>query len=211
MPNDSTYLSKNLTRLLKLRNLSAVSIAANLSLTSMTIRRILSGETSDPSIGSIKVIADFLDVSIDALLEEQKTEACLSKIKTGFIPRLDWETLKTIPLESIDLSSWQDWEPLIVDGRYDNTHAFVLQSLPSMQPRFPLGTLFVIHPNLVPQDGDMVLIKLLESGDHTLRELIIDPPHWRLKLLTTSTETIAFDAQTQSVVGTVGTTLHHRR
>jgi len=49
-----------------------------------------------------------------------------------------------------------------------------------MEPRFPKGSILFIDPELIPEDGDMVVVLYPNTQETTLRELSIDGP---LKLL----------------------------
>jgi transcriptional regulator with XRE-family HTH domain len=64
----------------------------------MTIRRLLSGETTDPRISTLKLIADYFGVSIDSLIEKGNLAASsnFGKARPLFVPKLNWGSLPTL-------------------------------------------------------------------------------------------------------------------
>lgn len=68
-------IAKNLSELLKKHCLKTNQLAHHLGLPTMTIRRLLSGETGDPRISTLKCIADYFDVAVDVLIADRTSEA----------------------------------------------------------------------------------------------------------------------------------------
>lgn len=191
-------LAKKLAALLKLKNVSASQIAHTLGLPLMTIRRLVSGETTDPRISTIKMLANYFKVPIDQLMDG-KVEDILeikqsSIIKPHFVPIFNWSTIETSPsVKAIDISRWTSWQPLSVsDNEPIGKYTFALESRPSMYPRFPNGTIFIFDPELIPRDGDLVLVKIRDTNELTLRELKIDPPEWQLQGIVPGTKTLPY-------------------
>lgn len=207
-------ISKNLKILLKSHGVSEAEIARALDTSVMTIRRIISGETEDPRISTLKLIAGYFNVSIDSLLNdnEERSINVMTKTKPQFIPILDWKIIAAnASIKDINFSEWKEWYPIISEQNYIDDLTFALESRPSMQPRFPLGTLFIINPSEKPMDGDIILIKMKQEQDLSLRELIIDPPKWQLHPTVTGSETLFFDEKKHGIVGVVVLTLLHKR
>ena len=212
---DALCIAKNLRLLMKSKNVSESEIARTLNTSVMTIRRVISGETEDPRISTLKLIADYFNVSIDSILENetQNPSALMEKKSPRFIPILNWDILKKIEsINKINYSEWDQWYPIIAKGDFkvgDNT--FALESRPSMQPRFPHGTLFIITPNESPIDGDLILIRMLYDGELSLRELAIDSPKWQLQPIISGSDMLFYDKKQHDIVGVVVLTLLHNR
>lgn len=207
-------LAKNLRSLLNARNISENEIAQSLDIPVMTIRRIVSGETADPRISTLKLIADYFDVSIDALMgNNEKSINLMTKKMPQFVPILDWEIAGNInSTKEINLINWKQWQPIVFgDNASLSENSFALESRPSMQPRFPKGTLFIIDPNETATDGDIVLIKIKNSKDLSLRELIIDPPRWQLQSIVTGSEVLFYDSSLHNIMGVVVLNMLHTR
>lgn len=208
-------LAKNLRMLLEEHRVTESEIAQTLNIPVMTVRRLVSGETADPRISTLKLMADYFKVSIDALIQDSasKSIACMGKAAPQFVPVLDWIKIKSIEsTKDINLKTWKEWHPIVFGDQFllgDN--AFALESRPSMQPRFPIGTLFVIDPNETPRDGDIALIKLNTDGNISLRELIIDSPRWQLYPIVTGSETLFYDESQHEIMGIVVLTILQTR
>lgn len=213
---DLQKLAENLRALLKSRNLNANQLAQILGIPMMTIRRLLSGETSDPRISTLKLVADYFDISVDSLIEgnDHTVIKFLEKTKPHWVPTLDWDTVKKITtINDLDLSKWKQWQSVNLGERdIISKNAFALESRPSMYPRFPQGTIFIIDPDVIPTDGDIVLIKLKENNELTLRELTIDPPEWKLHPIVSGSSTLQFSKKEHEIAGVnLLTILYNRR
>jgi transcriptional regulator with XRE-family HTH domain len=207
-------LAKNLLLLLKRRNLSENDLAKALNIPTITIKRLTSGEITNPKIDTLILIANHLNVSIDALVEktDEATLGLLRK-KPRFIPILDWSTAASIEsIKKLDLQTWAEWQPIALDEYHEISKlAFALQSKPSMNPTFPTGTVFIIDPDTKPTDGDMVLVKIKDDNELSLRKLVIDPPEWKLISTIPGLQSISYSKQKHVIIGVVELTLLHRK
>lgn len=209
-------LANNLTMLIKKKNLSEGEIATALNIPVMTIRRLTSGETTDPHISTLKQIADYFEVSIDSLIggiDSTPIELMHKKNMPCFVPVLDWAKMSQITsLKDIDLSTWKEWQPVILGEQHTlSEDAFALESKPSMRPRFPTGTLFIIDPNETPMDGDLVLIKIKNDDNLSIREISIDPPKWQLLPTIPGSETLFYSPKEHAIIGPVLLTMLYSR
>ena len=203
--NGQKIIAENLSILLKKNNLSASQLAHLIDLPMMTIRRLLSGETEDPRISTLKMIADHFEVPIDLLINTNPNNQLIStkKTKSHLIPKINWETLSSlITSDDFHYNNWNNWQSISLNNDdFIGPKAFALESRPSMYPRFPKGTIFIIDPSTLPADGDIVLIKIKNNSEFTLRELIIDPPDWRLSPLISDSNTIILSTDEHEIIG----------
>lgn len=209
-------LAENLRTLLDSRNLNPNQLGQVLGIPTMTIRRILSGETTDPRISTVKTISDFFNISVDKMIDEDATtlfSKSLDVSKPVFVPILDWKSAgESNSNVNMDLTNWKEWQPLsLAEGDTIGRKAFALESRPTMYPRFPQGSILIIDPDLVPKDGDIVLIKLKKDNELTLRELKIDPPQWQLHSLVLDSNDLIFDENEHVIVGVNLLTLLYNR
>jgi len=208
-------LAENLQILLTENNVTETQIAQSLNVPVMTIRRIVSGETSDPRISTLNLIASYFNVSIDALIQNNsiKTLARMQKNIPKFVPIFDWSTVtNAASISAIDISAWNDWYPIILGCDLSlGPDAFAIESRPSMQPRFPIGTIFIIDPNEQPRDGDIAIIKMKSNNELSLREVIIDSPRWQLLPIITGSDMLFYDNNQHHIIGIVVLTLFQSR
>ncbi len=199
-------LAKNLVSLLKKNHVTASQLAHALELPLITIRRLLSGETEDPRISTLKSITDYFNVSIDFIVHDNPHAATMleQRIKSYRVPKRSWSDLTH--LDTLIFTNEQAWESIFISQDV-SASAFALESKPSMYLRFPRGTIFVIDPEITPKDGDIVLVHFKENNDYTLKELMIDPPEMRLNPLVADFNPTAFQAEHHTILGVVVVTL----
>jgi transcriptional regulator with XRE-family HTH domain len=208
-------LANNIQILLKEHGVTENEVAQSINIPVMTIRRLASGETTDPRISTLRLIAGYFGISVDALVENgaPRSLTLTGKAVPYFIPVLEWKKAETInSIKEIDLKLWGEWYPIALFDQYTlSNEAFALESRPSMQPRFPIGTLFVIEPDASPTDGDIVLVRMKVDGSLSLRELVIDSPSWQLQPIIAGSETLFYNADQHIIAGIVVLTLLHTR
>lgn len=209
------HLADNILHLMEKKGVSNSDVARALGLPYNTIKRITSGEITDPKVSTLSLIADFLDTSVDKLLTKNSEHDFYSSGQRApaLVPILTWKDLETPNLiRNINTSNWTDWQPVVLADNYQlSKDSFALESRKSMQPRFPQGTVLIIDPTEKPIDGDTVLIKILETNELTFRELAIDPPMWQLLSINNNHEPIIYDANKYQIKGVVILTILHSR
>lgn len=67
--NIALHLPNNILRLMMKKRMSDSDLARAVRLPYNTIKRLTTGETTDPKISTLFLIADFFEVGIDALLK----------------------------------------------------------------------------------------------------------------------------------------------
>ncbi|PJD94266.1 MAG: peptidase S24 [Legionella sp.] len=202
--SNDMYLSKNLLILMRQKGMNSNQLAHALDMPLMTLSRLLSGKTQDPRISTLKIIADYFKTPIDVLIKEEinpKNSAIFNGNKTYTLPKLTWENLPLLNTD-FDFSQWNDWQSVSVsDNDIIDKKSFALESRRSMYPRFPQDTVFIIVPDLLPMDGDIILIRFKENNEYTLREILIDPPEKRLLPLIEGSKPILFNENAHEIMG----------
>ena len=171
-------LLANLQKLMKKTALNEADLSRQTGIPQATLHKILSGKTEDPRASTLKILSDFFDVSIDTLMFGN-TKTIRPTIKTSAIaaqsiPLLSWkECINAEQLtQNLNAKNWNKWTV----SDFFSTEGYALASKPSMEPRFPKGTLLFIDPTASVQDGDFVVVLYPTTEEATLRELSIDGP-----------------------------------
>lgn len=202
---DQKSIASNLASLLAKEKITPAQLAFNLNIPVMTIRRLLSGETEDPRISTLKIIAEYFNISVDALIENDPDNLLVSgkSSRSYIIPKITWENLRNInSFEREKFKAWNNFQSVsLSDNNTLSNKSFALESRPSMYPRFPRGSSFIIDPEVIPEDGDIVLIKIKSSNDFTLRELLIDPPDWKLLPLISDSKVLIYSKDDHEILG----------
>ena len=211
----SESLSKNISFLMEENNISESELARSLNLPYNTIHRLLSGYTTDPRISTLMLIASYFNVSLDALFNEKKhtkNDLQMQK-KVKAVPVVTWEQLSDpVFLNSCTSQSIIQWLPVsIVTTDEISKKAYAVESRPSMQPRFPIGTFFIVEPYYKPMDGDLVLVKIKQNNAVSLRELVLDPPSIQLLPIIENSEVINYKEADHELIGVIVLSMHHFR
>src|SRR3990167_4059426 len=91
---DGAIIAENIKKLMDARNLSELHLARDLGLSVMTVRRVISGETGDPRISTLSLIADYFQVSVDFLRQSYAMPFTIMKYNTpSFLPIFDCSNL----------------------------------------------------------------------------------------------------------------------
>jgi transcriptional regulator with XRE-family HTH domain len=211
--SSTANLANNVLHLMEKNNVSDSKLARALELPYNTIKRITSGETTDPKISTLTLIADFFGIGIDKLLgNETYTSQALYK-KPSMVPVLSWKDLESPDsLKNINYGSWGNWQPVALSSSQKlGSNAYALKSKKSMEPRFPTGTTFIIDPDENSEDGDIVLIQIIETGEISLRELEIDPPSRQLCSINGSSPPIQLINAQHKIIGVSVLTIFNSR
>lgn len=85
----SQNLASNLTRLLMQHKLSIDKLATALNIPSMTIRRLVSGQTLDPRVSTLRLIATYFNVSVDSLVGDYFDNVVLDAVTKSSVDELN--------------------------------------------------------------------------------------------------------------------------
>lgn len=212
---DPASIAKNLSTLMSKSSISESELAKALNVPYNTIHRLINGSTLDPRVSTLKIIADYFKVSLDRIINDENalTENTRPSPYSFSVPIFTWEDISTpYFFDNIDLNKWINWQPIPASYLIEqNEKIYGIESKPSMQPRFPLGTLLIINQDTTPIDSDLVLIHFKKDNAASLRELVIDPPIKYLISTVTGSPTINFDETLHSFIGVVVLTIFHTR
>jgi len=213
METNEHILAYNINLLIKLRKLSITQTANDLNLPIMTVRRLISGETANPHLSTLKTIAEYFDISIDQLVSSQNIlQAEDWHTKSRLVPILSWQEVRSVTtIQDLNLKDWKNWQSVPADKEKDMNNAFALKTRPSFFAQFPSGTVFIIDPDSKVCDGDIVLVKITENNDVTLRKVYIDPPETILHSLIPDLSPITYDSNKHKIIGVNVLTMHYNK
>ncbi|MDP1573689.1 MAG: helix-turn-helix domain-containing protein [Coxiellaceae bacterium] len=172
------FLLLNLQRLMKKSGLNEADLSRKTGIPQATLHKILSGKTEDPRASTLKTLSDFFNLSIDELmfgsLKINHQAIQTPAIDVQSVPLISWKECTDAKLftQKLNAKNWEKWAV----SNFFSIHGYALSSKPSMEPRFPKGTVLFIDPNASVQDGDFVVVLYQATEEATLRELSIDGP-----------------------------------
>ena len=198
--NHSPLIS-NLQTLMHHHNLNEAKLARITNIPQPTLHKILAGKTADPRISTLKILADYFNISVDKLYAGigRPGNTQVQPI-TQSIPIISWDecTKGASFYNNLTLSNWKNW--LIID--LPREHCYALNTKPSMEPTFPIETTLVIDPQKKPKDGSLAVVYYPDSQEATLRKLIVDGPNQMLAPInpTLPTDELTHDIKILGVV-----------
>ena len=196
-----SLLISNLKTLMRTHNINEATLARETQIPQATLHKILSGKTSDPRISTLKVLADHFMTSLDDLYIYDMSQGIHEKKSANSIPIISWQDCINSPafIESLTTTNWEHW--LVMD-RVLHKSSYALSSKPCMEPRFPRGTILTVDPEILPDDGDLVIVHYPDTSEATLRELSQDGP---VKMLLSYNQNISPEQLTKKIkiIGTV--------
>ena len=205
------HLAENLLTLLNAHKINESELAKNLNIPYNTVHRLLTGETLDPRVSTLQQIGDYFEVGLDFLLNKQSSISQPNEKRSLTIPVLDWNLINN-PNFIIKKDSYKKTIQIAnLDNVKDINALFALESTKSMQPRFPLGTVFIINTQEQAIDGDLVLIRFKENNNISLRELIIDSPFWHLNPIIPGSTVLIFQHEQHEIIGVIILTMIQTR
>lgn len=199
---------KNLSRILRALmeegKLSESELARRCQVGQPVIHRILSGETDNPRVATLSLIANYFSLSISQLIGDQPLPNNrlpgthnLAPQALTLLPIISWETVLTWPCE---LASPQ----MTSTDLLISPEGFALSIKDStMMPRFSEGSLLITDPNRHAIHRDFVIAQVKDQHQAIFRQLLIDGTDFYLKPLNADYKTQHYRQNELRLLGTV--------
>jgi len=191
-------LQKNLSELMSRRrvNMSDISRATGVPIT--TIQRLYRDPKANPTIASLKPIADFFRVSIGQLIgenplpEEQETHMN-GTVNILKIPIINWDNVlnNLSNLREINIVSY------IKTDLHCSNNSFALKITQNNFEDFPKGAVIIVDPSLKPEHRDYVLSFKKDGKQPELKQLLFYDGDQYLKPLNPEFQTCLLDKNYQ--------------
>lgn len=178
---EKASLSTVLPYLMHKFNVDDVALHKVTGIPASTIARMRNNTQANPTATTLHPIAHYFNVSIDELLgyTALKNPSLLpiednDAVIATTLPVLAWEQVfEWVSNESealnAKLTQWLKTEHEV------SSHSFsITVTSDSFGPGFRKGSLLLFDPQIVPKDGDLVLIQFQDSNQIALRKIIID-------------------------------------
>jgi SOS-response transcriptional repressor LexA len=194
-------LAEILQDLLRNEEINESELARRCGLKQPLLYRLSHGDNTNPTINSLRPIANYFGVSISQLIGETPLPKALQTHKTNWalLPLIDFEQAITWPnnREQIEckLKIYTDIDV--------SDEAYALQVCDStMLPRFIEGTILVVDPNSQQKNRDFVIAQHQQHQQATFQQLLIEGCQRYLKPLNTAFPPQAMQEE-DMVLGTV--------
>ncbi len=195
-------LTNILRSLMSKMKLSESELSRQTDIGQPVIHRMLSGETHNPKVQTLRPVAKFFGVSISQLMGDEPLNMAHDPNKSGR------RHLVTIPLISPSQAIF--WptsnphnDPYVFSDINVSPQAFAMELQDStMLPRFPEGTLLIVDPQHSAQNGDYVVAHLATQKVVTFKQFLVDGENRYLKPLNPDFNITKIDNHTK-IIGTM--------
>jgi len=160
-------------------NISEAQLARSTGLPQPTIHRLISGDTLDPRISTLQILADYFNVTLDYLVAKspllpESQMKLVQRNSQSLLPIIEWHNIATFLHDSkqfLGKNSLTDWVPTELQLA---ENAFAVRSRSCWKPNFETDTVIIIKPTTLVRDGNLALIHFIKENEFSLRKLIID-------------------------------------
>lgn len=166
-------LIANIQRIMQQKGITEAELVRQTHIPQTTLNKILTGETIDPRISTLQLLASYFDTTVDDLYKGNNDLYNHKKIvDIQSVPILSWSDCidGTKYMDSLNHESQINW--IVIEQLTKYTYGLI--SKPSMEPRFPRNTTLIISPETTPTDGDWIVAHYKGTEEATLRELIFN-------------------------------------
>ena len=176
---DSKESRENISQIIKKLmkqngNISQIELCRATGIPTTTLNKLLTGQTSDPRMSTLCSLADFFQVEIDQLSGKKPIDR---KVYTNYsIPIIDWNDITTQMDILDDLNPTNNSKWISKESPSSCEGFFALESVKSLEPIFPKGSILIFSSFQKPNDGDYVVAYYHKSQHALVRELSIDGP-----------------------------------
>lgn len=182
----SDNLKKNLTYLIKKYDIDNDALAKCTGIASSTIASLRS-RAGNPTILTLQALADFFNISIDHLINQD-----CSALDLNAQSQKDDLSKSSVLVPIIHIEQVINW-PFAIDKKLNsnffvntnndiNNLCFALRlNSEVLMPFYQKNTVFIVDPNKEPVDGNIVVVALDEGNKVTFRQLFIDAQDYYFK------------------------------
>lgn len=167
-------ISSNLKKLLARENINASTLGRTINVAQPSLHRLISGKNNNPTLSSLRPIADFFNVTVSQLIGEDTLNfdgSNSSRTVLSYVPLIDWTDLVAVANGSGDP---QSKETVSTDASVsEQAYAFEVNH-GGLEPTFPKGSKVVIDLNRDYSHGDFVLVVGANEGQPQIRQIVSD-------------------------------------
>ena len=164
--------------------MSEADLCRSVNLPQTTINRLLTGQTCDPRISTLTILAQFFDVSLDQMIGKEKLilNPSYHQARGTIIPIIEWSHLKQW------FSSQNDTENIsqnfVKTEKILSTGSFAIKTPIACESVFGKDSLLIMNRlhDVASLEGQMVLVEL-SNEQYGLRQILQEGSTYYLKRL----------------------------
>jgi SOS-response transcriptional repressor LexA len=180
-------LNEVLNRLLFQKQIRVTELARKTGVSQPTLQRMVTGNSENPHVSSLKPIADYFNVTLKQLkgIDPIPWLYPITPEEAGWtrVPLLSAEEAVTCKKYLTSKARVKTHEMVMTDVKVSQQAYALRMHDASMEPLFPKGTLLIMDANREPKDRSYVAVALRNYPHAIFRQLLIDGRHRYLKPL----------------------------
>lgn len=177
-------VSTTVRKLMEHFKMSEADLCRGVNLPQTTINRLLTGQTSDPRISTLAILAQFFDISLDQIIGKERLilNPSYNQAKGSTIPVIDWANLQSWFFNKAYPES--DLKCFVKTEKDLSAGSFAIKTPVACESVFGKDSLLIMNRlhDLKPSEGQMVLVEFL-SGQYGLRQVLQEGSAYYLKRL----------------------------
>lgn len=177
-------VSATVRRLMEHFKMSEADLCRGVNLPQTTINRLLTGQTSDPRISTLTVLAQFFNISLDQIIGKERLilSSLHNQAKGSTIPVIEWANLQSWLSPKAYPES--DLKIFVKTEKDLSAGSFAVKTPVACESVFGKDSLLIMNrfQNLKPSEGQMVLVEL-SAGQYGLRQVLQEGSTYYLKRL----------------------------
>ena len=175
-----------LRALMTSKNLSESELSRQTGIGQPVIHRMLSGETENPKIGTLRPIAHYFSLSVGQLIGDvplPRNYANDDRMPPAHqwtqVPLFTWEQATRVP----EIDPKEADSSISTDYKVSE-YAYALRiSDSTMEPQFPRNSIVIIDPAFEPVDREFAMVHIHDQARVTFKQVLLDGEKTYLKPL----------------------------
>lgn len=170
---NTPHISKNIKSAMATIGLTEIELVRITKLPQTTVNQILRGQTKDPRINTLLIIADALNLSIGQITGSIPITENILVEKQKIFPLIEWADILSYLNDDSYTGTYKKWISTDISSKKSKLRHFALKTIPSMEPRFRNGSVIIVEPLPTVYDSQIAIVSL-ENKEPTLRKIIKD-------------------------------------
>lgn len=163
-------ISTNLRALVTNANMSEHELSRKTGIKQPIIHRLLSGENTNPKLATLRPLTEFFMITVSQLIGEDNIDAVWSGMTAH--ANLGWNDISVLCLKQLKSSKRKELDVINVNCDITEMAYAVAVSDESMEPLIPNSSYVIVEPNLLPNDGDCVIVKIAADNKVVIRQIL---------------------------------------
>lgn len=203
----------NILELLITRSgLSENELARRMNITVATLNKIKTGVITNPTLQTLRCIAQHFGITIDQLLGNAPLDNFFSK-NLYCIPFVDIENIADLDISNLNFTNHAQWKRIELIAEESKNHKLFATTIfgEAMLPLVDKETIVVIDKDEIPKNKSLVLVYIAHLDELLLRRMLVDGSFKILKPINSSFPEIRLSTADKILSVVIATIKEHNK